>query len=137
MFAVNGEEVCGLVEPGCGLSSVRAKARRLLNASGIDNLARTEILIIINELGMNILRHAGSGEICLKIVGCGGRRGIFIVANDSGPGIGDLEAALQPGFSEDKGLGLGLAAIHRLSDEVRIATLIPHGTRVEVFKWIS
>ena len=126
-----------MVDHAHGLSLIRTKARGLFKVLDIREPARTELLTIINELGQNMLRHAGGGEICLGPIEHGQSSGIRIVAQDSGPGIIDLERALEPGFSEDKGLGLGLPAIGRLSDEVRIATRLPHGTQVEVIKWIT
>lgn len=126
-----------MVDHAHGLSLIRMEARGLFKILDIREPVRTEILTIINELGKNILRHAGCGEICLSAVEQGWEKGVRILALDSGPGITDLEKALEPGFSEDKGLGLGLSAIGRLSDEVRISTLLPHGTQVEVIKWIT
>ncbi|MGQ9498962.1 MAG: ATP-binding protein [Dissulfurimicrobium sp.] len=131
------KETCAMVDHAHGLSLIRAEARGLFKTLDIREPVRTELFTIINELGQNILRHAGEGEICLGSIKQGQSTGIRIVAQDSGPGIIDLERALEPGFSEDKGLGLGLPAIRRLSDEVRISTLLPHGTQVEVIKWIT
>ncbi|MGB9713318.1 MAG: ATP-binding protein [Dissulfurimicrobium sp.] len=138
MFGLDIEkETCAVVDHAHGLSLIRAEARGFFKILGIREPVRTEIFTIINELGQNILRHAGGGgEICLSVLKTGKRTGIRIVARDSGPGIIDLEKALEPGFSEDKGLGLGMSAIGNLSDDVRISTLLPHGTQVEVIKWI-
>lgn len=132
------KETCAAVDHAHGLSLIRAEARGLFKVLDIREPVQTEILTIINELGRNILRHAGGGgEICLSVVEQGQRIGIRIVAQDTGPGIIDLEKAMEPGFSEDNGLGLGLAAVDSLSDDVRISTLLPHGTQVEAIKWIT
>jgi serine/threonine-protein kinase RsbT len=129
--------ICAAVTPSNSLSKIRTKARALFNSLHIRIQPTTELLTIINELGGNILRHAGRGEICLEVLTQEGRLGFRIVATDSGPGIADIKKASQPGFSEDNGLGLGLSGITNLSDKVQIDNLLPHGTRVEVIKWLS
>ena len=49
-----------------------------------------------------------------------GREGIEVVASDDGPGIADLERALQDGYTTGGGLGLGLPGARRLVDEFDI-----------------
>ena len=67
----------------------------------------------------------------------GRHSGFFIRATDSGPGIKDMEKAFMPGESEDHGLGLGLNAIRSLSDDIRVASGINGGARVDVWKWLT
>ena len=52
----------------------------------------------------------------------GGREGIQVIARDEGPGIEDLELALQDGYTSGGGLGLGLPGARRLVDEFHIET---------------
>lgn len=129
------QRICANVTPADNLSKIRTKANALFNSLSLRKQSVTELLTIINELGKNILRHAGRGEICIEVLTQEGRLGFKIVATDSGPGIDDIKKASQPGFSEDNGLGLGLSGITHLSDKVQINNLLPHGTRVEVIKW--
>ncbi len=131
------QHICAAVTPANSLSKIRTKARTLFNALHIRKQPATELLTIINELGKNILRHADRGEICMEVLTQEGRIGFRIVATDSGPDINNIKKAVQPGFSEDNGLGLGLSGITNLSDQVQINNLLPHGTRVEVIKWLS
>ncbi|MEZ0328546.1 MAG: ATP-binding protein [Dissulfuribacterales bacterium] len=135
--ATASQRICAAVTPANSLSRIRTKARTLFNSLHIQKQPITELLTIINELGGNILRHAGRGEICVEVITQAGRLGFRIVATDSGPGIADIKKASQPGFSEDNGLGLGLSGITNLSDKVQVDNLLPHGTRVEVIKWLS
>ena len=64
-----------------------------------------------------------------------GRIGLEIEVSDDGPGIGDLERALADGYSTAGGLGQGLGAVRRLSDEFEIASRPGGGTRVRTRVW--
>ena len=67
-------------------------------------------------MARNIVRFAGGGEIVVEVVERP-RRGIAVVARDTGPGIADVEQALTDGYSTYDGLGLGLPGARRLMDE--------------------
>ncbi len=98
----------------------------------------TELALIataISELARNIVRYARSGEIAIRPITNSARRGIQIVAQDRGPGIRDIEQALQIGFSTAGGLGLGLPGVRRLMDEFDIQSKLGQGTTVRVTKW--
>lgn len=64
-----------------------------------------------------------------------GRRGVRIVFEDTGPGIPDVDAALRPGFTTGRGMGLGLSGARQLSNEFSIATEVGRGTRVTIARW--
>jgi len=66
----------------------------------------------------------------------GGRRGILVVAQDTGPGIPDVEQAMRDGFSTGKSLGLGLPGARRLMDEFEISSQVGVGTTVTMRKWV-
>jgi serine/threonine-protein kinase RsbT len=57
------------------------------------------------------------------------------VFEDQGPGIADVERALQDGFSTGNGLGLGLGGARRLSNEFEIESKPGAGTRVAITRW--
>ena len=81
---------------------------------------------------MNIIIHTTQGGKMVVDVQPGQ---IMIRAEDTGPGIPDIEQAMQPGFSTASewiremgfGAGMGLANIQRCADEVRLES--PLGTR--------
>ena len=50
-----------------------------------------------------------------------GREGIEVVASDEGPGIANVELAMQDGYSTGNGLGLGLPGTRRLVDDFELA----------------
>lgn len=98
----------------------------------------TELALIataISELARNIVRYARSGEIVIRPITNSTRRGIQIVAQDNGPGIRDVDQALQIGFSTAGGLGLGLPGVRRLMDEFDIQSKLGQGTTVRITKW--
>lgn len=101
---------------------------------------RSELVLVttaISEVARNIVRHAGEGSVELAVVRDGVRVGIRIVARDHGPGIEDLERALEIGFSTARGLGLGLPACQTLMDRFDISSAPGAGTTVDMTKWVE
>jgi len=91
----------------------------------------------ISEIARNIIQYAGEGEVVLSEVRKEGRSGILIVARDQGPGIANLELAMQDGYSTSGGLGLGLSGARRLVDEFEIVSELGKGTTVTMRKWLQ
>ena len=117
--------------------TARQQGRALAQQIGFAGSNLTVIATAISELGRNILAYAGSGVIILRPGHFAGRRGIVIVAQDMGPGIADIELALQDGFSTSMSLGLGLPGTRRLMDEFEIVSVVDKGTTVTVKKWVT
>lgn len=65
----------------------------------------------------------------------GGEIGIEVIAEDEGPGIPDLKAAMEDGFTTRGGLGGELPGVERLMDEFEIRSTVGVGTRVVARKW--
>ena len=128
---------CVEISPETGLAPARSLLRQMLREIGLENeIMRTKLLTILDELGNNILRHGKLGGLCMSVVETDGRLGIRIISEDEGAGIADMEKAFQPGFSEDHGLGMGLNLLMALADDIKIANLLKGGTYIEVWKWI-
>lgn len=102
---------------------------------GIDKLMRSHLSTIISELGTNIVKYAGSGRILLRSLQTPRQSGIEVIAADEGPGIPDLEQALQDHYSTGKTLGLGLGAVRRLATEFDFTCPDSGGTRVRAVCW--
>ena len=113
----------------------RQAGRRVAEEVGFVFTELALIATAISELARNIVRYARSGEIVIRPITNSTRRGIQIVAQDSGPGIRDIEQALQIGFSTAGGLGLGLPGVRRLMDEFDIQSKLGQGTTVRITKW--
>src|SRR5262249_15792154 len=60
------------------------------------------IATAISEIARNIVVYAERGEVVLSPIERAGRRGLQMVARDSGPGIPDIEQAMRDGFSTGK-----------------------------------
>jgi serine/threonine-protein kinase RsbT len=89
----------------------------------------------VSEVARNIVQFAGSGEMVIRCVSSGGRRGLSVVARDTGPGIPDLAQAMEEGYSTTRSLGLGLPGARRMVDEFEVQSTIGHGTTVRMKKW--
>jgi len=95
----------------------------------------TRVVTAASELARNILLYAGLGKMKWHIVEINDIRGIVLTFQDHGPGISDLEQAMQEGYSTSKGLGLGLPGAQRLMDEMKIHSQIGEGTTIVITKW--
>ncbi len=114
----------------------RQKGKELASRLGFSNTDLTLIATAISELARNIVLYAKTGEVYLKTVKQGERRGLSVVASDEGQGIPDLQRALQDGYSTSHSLGLGLPGVRRLMDEFEINSELNRGTTVSVKKWV-
>lgn len=115
--------------------TARQKGRELAAQCGLSATDLAVVATAISELARNIVRYAVRGEIVLRRVENGTKRGIEVVATDDGPGISDVPLALQDGYSTSGGLGLGLPGVRRLMDEFDIVSKFGKGTTVTVRKW--
>lgn len=116
--------------------TARQRGRALAEELGFTRGNSTLIATAISELARNILLYAGAGEIVLEPIVDPGRPGLRVEARDDGPGIPDLQQALQDGYSTSRRLGLGLPGVRRLMDDFSIETRAGLGTRVVVTKWV-
>jgi len=115
--------------------TARQRGRALAQQIGFSNSNLTLVATAISELARNILLYAKKGELTLGIVEDNGRQGLTVVASDQGPGIRDVDRAMDVGFSTSGSLGLGLPGVRRLMDEFEIVSRIGKGTTVTARKW--
>jgi serine/threonine-protein kinase RsbT len=113
----------------------RRAARALATTLGFALGEVTLITTAISELARNILRYAGEGEMLVGALHEGERGGIVVVARDRGPGIAEIERALEVGWSTSGGLGLGLPGVRRLVDDFEIESQVGVGTTVTIRRW--
>ncbi len=113
----------------------RQQGRELASALSFSPSDLTVIAAAISEVARNIHSYAGHGEIRVGLVERNGRKGIMIVAEDQGPGIRNVDLALQDGYSTSGSLGLGLPGVRRLVDEFEIQTEVGKGTSITMRKW--
>ena len=117
--------------------AARQQGRSLAAAIGFTATDATLIATAISELARNIVMYAGQGEVMMRSVEIAQRKGIVIVARDSGPGIRSIDNVLRDGYSTSGGLGLGLPGVRRLMDEFAIESELRQGTVVTVRKWLK
>ncbi len=125
------------ISSAADIVTARQQGRALASRLGFSASELTIIATAISEVARNIVEYAGGGEILLSVLRNAQRRGICVVARDSGPGIPDVEKALSDGYSTSKGLGLGLPGARRLMDEFELVSEIGRGTTVRMTKWVN
>jgi serine/threonine-protein kinase RsbT len=96
----------------------------------------TMIATAISEIARNITSYAGRGAVRVTVAERGGREALVVRAEDDGPGIADVERAMEDGYSTGRGLGLGLPGARRLMDRVIVDSALGRGTVVEMWKWV-
>ena len=123
------------IEDESHIVTVRKTIREVATNLGFGLTDVTRIVTAGSELARNVFHYAGKGVMRWSIVENGEGIGIQLVFEDHGPGILDIEQALEPGFSTSGGLGLGLPGTRRLMDEMEIQSQVGGGTMVTVRKW--
>jgi serine/threonine-protein kinase RsbT len=113
----------------------RQAARAWAVEAGFSLVDQTKIVTAASELARNTLVYGGGGTMRLDAISTGGRRGLRLVFEDKGPGIPDIDRAMQDGFSTGGGLGLGLSGAKRLVSEFEIWSKVGEGTRVTITRW--
>ena len=120
--------------------------------------ASSNIKKVLKQLGVapDIIRKAAismyEGEINTVIHGKGGAADVQITTDkliitftDHGPGIRDIDQAMQEGFSTATdearelgfGAGMGLPNMKKYSDELNITSRLGEGTTVEIVIYIA
>lgn len=115
--------------------TARQRGRELALRLGFTTTDAVLVASAISELARNVLQYAGRGDMRITRVEGAGRSGLSVVVQDDGPGIADVQEAMQNGFSTSGSLGLGLPGVKRLMDEFEIESTPGRGTTVRVKKW--
>lgn len=110
------------------------QVRRCATAADFDATKVALLATTVSELGTNVLKYAGTGEVII-VISDHPRAGITVRVTDRGPGIADLDAALRDHHSTGGTLGLGLPGVRRMMDEFDIQSAPGQGTTVTVTKW--
>ena len=116
---------------------VRKVVRDAATTLGFGLTDVTRIVTAASELTRNIYHYAKSGVVRWRVLNRGTDTGLELTFEDQGPGIPDIEKAMEPGFSTGKGLGLGVPGSKRLMDELTIESTVGKGTTVVVRKWLK
>lgn len=126
-FNVDGEDFTS-----AGQASVQIK--KSLRQLGIPPEIIRKVSIAMYEGEINMVIHAGGGEAEVLICeDC-----IELYLRDHGPGIANIEQAMQEGFSTAPdtirslgfGAGMGLPNMKRYTDEMKIESELGKGTEI-------
>ena len=82
------------IQQDADILAARKAARQMAARLGFSSTDLALIATAISEIARNILVYAGRGEMTLEEASEPQRRGIVVIARDSGPGIADLEQAM-------------------------------------------
>ena len=126
-----------LISSGADIVAARQEGRKLARTLGFSEVDQIVIATAISEVARNIVEYAKEGKIYISPLVDGIRKGIMIVAQDQGPGIAELQKAMQVGYSTGRGLGLGLPGAKQLMDEFEVKSSTGQGTTVKMKKWVS
>ena len=111
-------------------SDVKSKLKQL----GVSPEAIRKVSIAMYEGEINMVIHAEGGKITVEI----SPESIVMILADKGPGIPDIEKAMQAGWSTAPdevrslgfGAGMGLPNMKKYSDEMDVKTKLGVGTTV-------
>lgn len=126
-FNVDGDDFTS-----AGQASVQIKKN--LRALGIDAEVIRRVSIAMYEGEINMVIHAGGGTAEVRVT----ENYVEIVLDDKGPGIADIDRAMQEGYSTAPdqirslgfGAGMGLPNMKRYTDFMEIDSEVGVGTRV-------
>ena len=115
----------------------RQATRKWALEVGLNLVDQTKLITAASELARNTVIYGGGGAMLLELLENGSSRGLRLTFEDQGPGIPDIEKALQDGYTTGNGLGLGLGGAKRLVNEFDIESAAGKGTRVAITRWKS
>jgi len=111
-----------------------AEVTSILKDVGIDPGIILRVGVVTFEAEMNVVMYADTGEVTFTLTD----EDILIEVADRGPGIPDIELAMQEGYSTAPdemrdmgfGFGMGLPNIRKNSDTFNLESEVGRGTRV-------
>lgn len=116
-----------------------SEVKKVLKQLDIDSKTIKNIVIALYEAEVNVVAHAWRGTVDVEI----DESKITILVSDEGPGIPDIEMAMQPGYSTASkkvremgfGAGMGLPNIKKNTDELVIESEVDKGTKVKMVNY--
>jgi anti-sigma regulatory factor (Ser/Thr protein kinase) len=122
-----------------GLAS--SEVKKILKQLNIQPEIIKRIAVAMYEAEVNIVAHAHQGKMSVSI----SPEKVQLVFEDEGPGIEDIEKAMQEGFSTASeavrqmgfGAGMGLPNIKKNVDNMKISSVVGKGTVVELITFLK
>ena len=111
--------------------------KKFLQDRGFDGDTARRASISLYEAEVNVVIHGGGKGYIKAYIN---EDQVFVVIADYGPGIDDIELAMQPGWTtatdaiREKGFGagMGLDNIKKYSDKLAIVSNVGHGVKIEM-----
>ncbi len=111
-------------------------ARKIARSLGFGETDEFKIGTAVSELATNAVRYGENGVVHVQPVERRAHRGIEVIVEDKGPGIDDMDKALEDHASTTDSLGLGLPSVKRMMDEFTLVSHADRGTRATIRKWL-
>lgn len=121
--------------------TISTKVKEVLQEIGIAPSIIRRAAVAAYEAEMNVVMYANRAKLTLTLT----PRAVRIKVDDEGPGIEDIELAMQEGFSTATdemremgfGAGMGLPNIERNSDKFEISSTPGEGTSINIVLYLN
>ena len=118
-----------------------SEVKKVLKQLNVDGKTVKNIVIALYEAEVNVVAHAWNGIVSVEI----DEHKITITVEDDGPGIPDIELAMQAGYSTASkkvrdmgfGAGMGLPNMKKNTDELLIESIVGKGTKVKMVNYFT
>ncbi len=118
-----------------------SQLKKILKQLNVDPKVIKRIVVALYEAEVNVVAHAYNGMIYIDI----DTVKINILLVDEGPGIQDIELAMQTGYSTASpavremgfGAGMGLPNMKNNTDELKVSSEVGKGTTVEMTTYLN
>src|SRR5688572_24130968 len=123
------------VEERSAVGEARRRAVRLAESLGFCDSAAGALALTVTEAATNLVKHATQGELVLRALQRGRLGGVEVLALDRGPGLANPARSLLDGHSTSGSPGTGMGAMHRMSSEFNIHSVVNRGTALRFVMW--
>jgi anti-sigma regulatory factor (Ser/Thr protein kinase) len=119
-----------VVNDSSQIAEARREATSIADRNGFGVSDAGRVALVATELASNLIKHGGGGEVLLGTYQDTDGKGVEVVALDRGPGMANVEACLEDGYSSAGTQGKGLGAVLRQSNLVDVASWPGAGTGI-------
>ena len=118
-----------------------SQIKKVLKQLSIDSRIIKRIVVALYEAEVNIVAHAWRGKVSATL----DAEKITLLLKDEGPGIPDIQQAMQEGYSTASpavremgfGAGMGLPNMKKNVDELTIESKVGKGTTVRMLTYFA